>query len=66
VLKLSKQWACVAGCGACCYLAPEERPFLMDYFEDPEDLAQYNGMVGDDGWCVACVACVVSCACLGG
>ncbi len=52
VLKLSKQWACVAGCGACCYLAPEERPFLMDYFEDPEDLAQYNAMVGDDGWCV--------------
>lgn len=52
MLKLSKTWACVAGCGACCYLQPEERPYLMDYFEDPEDLALYNSMVGDDGWCV--------------
>lgn len=52
VLKLSKKWACVANCGACCYLAPSERPYLMDYFDDPEDLATYNGMTGDDGWCV--------------
>lgn len=52
VLKLSQQWACVAGCGACCYLQPEERPYLMEYFEDPEDLARYNSMVGDDGWWV--------------
>lgn len=52
ILKVSQKWACVANCGACCYLAPAERPFLMDYFEDPDDLAQYNGMVGDDGWCV--------------
>ena len=52
ILKVSTKWACIANCGACCYLAPAERPFLMDYFEDPDDLAQYNGMVGDDGWCV--------------
>jgi len=52
VLKLSKKWACVANCGACCYLAPSERLYLMDYFDDPEDLATYNGMTGDDGWCV--------------
>jgi Fe-S-cluster containining protein len=53
VLKVSKKWACIANCGACCYLAPSERPFLMEYFdEDPDDLAQYNSMVGDDGWCI--------------
>eukprot|EP00624_Nannochloropsis_granulata_P007849 evm.model.NODE_9859_length_36964_cov_30.200871.3 len=52
VLKLSKKWACIANCGACCYLAPSERPYLMDYFDDPEDLAMYNSMTGDDGWCM--------------
>jgi len=52
VLKLSNKWACVANCGACCYLAPSERPYLMDYFDDPDDLALYNSMTGDDGWCV--------------
>ena len=24
----------------------------MDYFDDPEDLASYNSLVGEDGWCV--------------
>lgn len=28
VLKRSSRWACVKNCGACCYLAPEERPDL--------------------------------------
>lgn len=63
VLKVSKKWACVANCGACCYLAPSERPYLLDYFDDPKDLAAYNSMVGDDGWCIhydkAARACTV-------
>jgi len=52
VLKASSKWACTKGCGACCYLEPSERPYLLDYFDDPEDLATYNSLVGDDGWCI--------------
>ncbi|CAN0426227.1 unnamed protein product [Ectocarpus sp. 13 AM-2016] len=28
LLKRSSRWACVKNCGACCYLAPDERPDL--------------------------------------
>ena len=26
ILKRSSRWACVKGCGACCYLAMDQRP----------------------------------------
>lgn len=44
-------WTCVKGCGACCYLAPEERPGLDEWLP-PDDLKLYESMVGSDGWCV--------------
>ncbi|BAC88913.1 YkgJ family cysteine cluster protein [Gloeobacter violaceus] len=44
-------WHCVQNCGACCYLAPEERPFLAEYLS-PGLLRLYHSLVGDDGWCV--------------
>jgi hypothetical protein len=46
-----KTWQCVAGCGACCYLNPAERPFLEEYL-DAEALALYHSLVGADGWCI--------------
>ncbi|MBC7882022.1 MAG: YkgJ family cysteine cluster protein [Anaerolineae bacterium] len=46
-----KTWQCVKQCGACCYLAPAERPFLEEYL-DPDQLALYHALVGADGWCV--------------
>jgi uncharacterized protein len=48
---VGKAWACVAGCGACCYLAPEERIYLQDYLGE-DDLTLYHSMVGQDGWCI--------------
>jgi Fe-S-cluster containining protein len=45
------KWQCVSGCGACCNLTPEERPDLEDYLSQ-EELKQYLGMVGEDGWCI--------------
>lgn len=44
-------WLCVEGCGACCHLAPEDRPDLPTYLS-PEELTQYHAMVGEGGWCV--------------
>ncbi len=44
-------WQCVKNCGACCNLAPADRPDLADYLT-PEQLETYMGMVGVDGWCV--------------
>lgn len=53
ILKSIGSWACVKGCGACCYLAPSERPYLREFFDDDaDDLALYNSMVADDGWCI--------------
>ncbi|CAM9307191.1 unnamed protein product, partial [Ectocarpus fasciculatus] len=51
VLKRSSRWACVKNCGACCYLAPDERPDLAEYLPDPEEFDLYISMTGDDGWC---------------
>ncbi len=48
--KISK-WQCVTGCGACCNLAPEDRPDLAEYLSR-EELELYMTMVGDDGWCI--------------
>jgi hypothetical protein len=44
-------WQCVNGCGACCYLAPQERPDLAEYLT-PAQLTLYLELVGADGWCV--------------
>lgn len=46
-----KNWSCMKHCGACCYLNPSERPELDDYLS-PEELEQYYGLVGADGWCI--------------
>jgi uncharacterized protein len=45
------KWQCVAGCGACCNLSPEERPDLEEYLFG-EELQTYLSMVGEDGWCI--------------
>jgi len=46
----SSTWSCVRHCGACCRLAPEERPEALDVLsEDQRRL--YLEMAGPDGWC---------------
>ena len=45
------KWQCVSNCGACCNLAPEERPDLDEYLGE-EELEIYLSMVGTDGWCI--------------
>ncbi len=44
-------WQCVQSCGACCFLAPKDRPDLAEYLT-PEQLELYMSLVGDDGWCI--------------
>ncbi|MFM7470235.1 MAG: YkgJ family cysteine cluster protein [Nodosilinea sp.] len=44
-------WQCVKNCGACCFLAPEERPELENYLT-PAQIDQYMGLVGPEGWCI--------------
>lgn len=44
-------WQCIKNCGACCHLAPDDRPDLEEYLT-AEELALYLSMVGVDGWCV--------------
>lgn len=51
VLKRSTRWACVKDCGACCYLAPEDRPDLEEFLSDPNELALYKSMTLENGWC---------------
>ena len=43
-------WQCIKQCGACCYLAPDERPDLEDYLT-ADELQQYLSLVESDGWC---------------
>ena len=38
-------------CGACCRLAPDERPEAVESL-DPNQQQQYLSMVGADGWCI--------------
>jgi|TARA_B100000073_G_scaffold339506_1_gene337992 hypothetical protein len=38
-------------CGACCRLAPDERPEAVEAL-DPAQQQQYLSMVGPDGWCI--------------
>lgn len=45
------KWQCISGCGACCNLAPEDRPDLERYLST-EELKLYLSMVGEDGWCI--------------
>lgn len=44
-------WQCVQSCGACCFLAPDDRPELSDYLA-PDQLELYLSLVGVDGWCI--------------
>ncbi len=44
-------WRCVQSCGACCNLAPSDRPDLEEYLT-PEELSLYLSMVGEEGWCI--------------
>jgi hypothetical protein len=44
-------WQCVQSCGACCFLAPDDRPDLAEYLS-PDQLNHYLSLVGADGWCV--------------
>ncbi|MFZ4640376.1 MAG: YkgJ family cysteine cluster protein [Nodosilinea sp.] len=44
-------WQCVKSCGACCFLAPEERPDLENYLT-PDQIDQYMSLVGPEGWCI--------------
>lgn len=48
---IKKTWLCVADCGACCNLTPEDRPDLEKYLT-PEELEIYLNMVQKDGWCI--------------
>ena len=38
-------------CGACCRLAPDERPEAVEAL-NPLQQQRYLSMVGDDGWCI--------------
>ena len=44
-------WTCIHQCGACCRLAPEERPEALEALSE-EQRATYLSMVGEDGWCL--------------
>lgn len=43
-------WKCVSDCGACCFLAPQDRPYLEDLLS-PSEMDTFRGLVGEDGWC---------------
>ena len=44
-------WSCMDHCGACCRLAPDERPEALEALS-PEQQELYLSMVGPDGWCL--------------
>ncbi len=44
-------WLCVKQCGACCHLAPADRPHLEEYLS-PSELEVYFSLVGESGWCI--------------
>ncbi len=46
----SQKWKCISHCGACCRLAPEERPEALEVLSE-EETTQYLSMVDSDGWC---------------
>lgn len=49
--RLKQHWSCLSQCGACCRLAPDERPEAIEAL-NPEQQQQYLSMVGRDGWCI--------------
>lgn len=48
--KIQENWRCIANCGACCNLTPEDRPDLEEYLT-PQELEIYKTMLQEDGWC---------------
>ena len=48
--KVREIWRCVANCGACCNLTPEDRPHLEEYLT-LQELEIYRSMLQEDGWC---------------
>ncbi len=44
-------WQCIQSCGACCFLAPADRPDLEEYLT-ADQLDAYLSLVGSDGWCI--------------
>lgn len=48
--KATPSWTCISHCGACCRLAPEERPEALAALSE-EQRKVYLEMVGADGWC---------------
>uniref|UniRef100_A0A0G4HE97 Zinc-or iron-chelating domain-containing protein n=1 Tax=Chromera velia CCMP2878 TaxID=1169474 RepID=A0A0G4HE97_9ALVE len=51
LLRRSKDWACIKGCGACCKLGAPDRMAPEEIFFEPADAALYRSMIGDNGWC---------------
>lgn len=43
-------WHCMQNCGACCYLAPQDRPYLEDLLS-PAEMETFREILGPDGWC---------------
>ncbi|CAK9013873.1 unnamed protein product [Durusdinium trenchii] len=43
-------WKCVSGCGACCMLGTEDRPFLKELLSE-EQLKTFRSLPREDGWC---------------
>ncbi|MCO5581272.1 hypothetical protein L7F22_035150 [Adiantum nelumboides] len=50
--KTRRGWACMKGCGACCYLdkGPQYPP-VEEVLKNSEEAALYKSMIGKDGWC---------------
>jgi len=49
-MKHKYSWTCISNCGACCYLAPEERLEAIEALNASQRQI-YLDMVGKDGWC---------------
>tara|TARA_B100000029_G_scaffold484913_1_gene537668 strand:+ start:192 stop:566 length:375 start_codon:yes stop_codon:yes gene_type:complete len=49
--KKQDNWSCITNCGACCFLAPDQRLEAIEQLES-SDARTYMRMVGPDGWCV--------------
>jgi hypothetical protein len=49
-VKQPPTWTCIAGCGACCRLDPEQRQEALAALS-AEQREQYLALVGPDGWC---------------
>ncbi|KAH7282301.1 hypothetical protein KP509_35G024300 [Ceratopteris richardii] len=50
--KSRGRWACMKGCGACCYLDKgPQYPAVEEVLTNPEEASLYRSMIGKDGWC---------------